>query len=229
VLDLGCGSGRLFRPLLDGGAASVVGLDGSPALLERARARIARDPVLGSAADSGRLEIGEGDVRTVARRDRFDLVVLAGVIAHLSGPEDALRALTRVRTLLAPGGTLLVDTLGPGGLPPHDLPMSLDWERRIDGRQVVRRSSLTRRETPEGLRVDYRTLTDLTEADGTIARLPASFALWYPEVSVSVALADEADLEVVAAFGSHEEDPLDERSERTILVMRRSTPGRSTE
>ncbi|HEX7224503.1 MAG TPA: class I SAM-dependent methyltransferase, partial [Candidatus Limnocylindria bacterium] len=95
VLDLGCGSGRLFRPLLDGGAASVVGLDGSPALLERARARIARDPVLGAAADSGRLEIGEGDVRTVARRDRFDLVVLAGVIAHLSGPEDALRALTR--------------------------------------------------------------------------------------------------------------------------------------
>ena len=43
VIDLGCGSGRLFAPLLAGGATRLVGIDGSPSLLQRAEARIAAD------------------------------------------------------------------------------------------------------------------------------------------------------------------------------------------
>ena len=200
----------------------MVGLDGSSALIARAEARIETDDRLRAARDDGRLELVVGDVRRVARRDRFELVVLAGVIAHLSGPEDAVRALGSAADLLATGGAIIVDLLGPGGLPPHDLPLSVDWEREWDGRHVVRRSRLERHETPEGLRVDYATLTDLAEADGTIARLPASFRLWYPSPSATVALAGEAGLEVEAAFGSHEMGPLDERSERCIVVLRRA-------
>lgn len=219
VLDLGCGSGRLFRAFLDGGAQRIVGVDGSPALLERAAARIDGDDVLRGANADGRIELATGDVRTVMRPDRFSLVVLAGVIAHLDGPEDALRALTAARRRLQPDGVLIVDQLGPGALPADDLPLSLDWERRIGDRRVVRRSRLDRREAPEGLRVDYSTLTDLVEADGTITRLPAGFRLWYPSPEVTVALAGEANLEVVAAFGSHDLEPLDERSERCIVVL----------
>ena len=219
VLDLGCGSGRLFRAFLDGGARRIVGIDGSPALLERAMARIEADPVLREAHADGRIELAAGDARTVSRPDRFSLVVLAGVIAHLDGPEDALRALAAAGRLLAAGGVLIVDQLGPGGLPADDLPLSLDWERRLGDRRVIRRSRLDRREAPEGLRVDYSTLTDLVEADGTITRLPAGFRLWYPSPEVTVALAGEANLEVVAAFGSHDLEPLDERSERCIVVL----------
>jgi SAM-dependent methyltransferase len=225
VLDLGCGSGRLFRAFLDGGAPRVVGVDGSEALVTRAHRRVESDAVLRTARDAGRLEIGVGDVRGVARREPFALVVLAGVIAHLDGPEDAARTFTSAAAVLAPGGVLIVDVLGPGGLPPHDLPLSLDWERPWDDRRVVRRSRLERHETPEGLRVDYATLTDLVEADGTIARLPASFRLWYPSPSAIVALAGESGLEVDAAFGSHELGPLDERSERCIMAMRRVADG----
>jgi SAM-dependent methyltransferase len=219
VLDLGCGSGRLFRAFLDGGARRIVGIDGSPALLERATARIEADAVLRDAHAEGRIELAAGDARSVSRPDRFSLVVLAGVVAHLDGPEDALRALTAAGRLLAPGGVLIVDQLGPGGLPVDDLPLSLDWERRLGDRRVIRRSRLDRREAPEGLRVDYSTLTDLVEADGTITRLPAGFRLWYPSPEVTVALAGEANLEVVAAFGSHDLEPLDERSERCIVVL----------
>ena len=161
-------------------------------------------------------------MRSVSRRDRFALVVLAGVIAHLDGPEDAVRALSGAAALLERGGALVVDLLGPGGLPPHDLPLSVDWERDWGERRVVRRSRLERHETPEGLRVDYGTLTDLVEADGTIARLPASFRLWYPSPSAIVALAGESGLEVEAAFGSHDLAPLDDRSERCIMVLRRA-------
>ncbi len=147
------------------------------------------------------------------------MVVLAGVIAHLDGPEDALRALSAAGRLLARDGVLVVDALGPGALPLDDLPLSLDWERRLGDRRVVRRSRLDRREAPEGLRVEYSTLTDVVEADGTIKRLPARFRLWYPSPEVTVALAGEASLEVVAAFGSHDLEPLDERSERCIVVL----------
>jgi hypothetical protein len=122
--------------------------------------------------------------------------------------------------MLAAEGLLIVDVLGPGGLPQHDLPMSVDWERTWEGRRVVRRSRLERRETPEGLRVDYATLTDVVEPDGTIARLPARFRLWYPSPAAIVELAVEAGLEVEAAFGSHDQEPLGEASERCIVVLR---------
>ena len=225
MLDLGCGSGRLFRPLIDGGATRVVGIDGSRALLARAEARIEADRELRRARQEGRLETAVGDVRRVSLGDRFSLIILAGVIAHLDGPEEALRAFSAAGRHLGEDGVLVVDLLGPGALPAHDLPLSVDWHRQVGDRRIVRRSALTRRETPEGLRVDYATLTDLVEADGTIARLPASFRLWYPSPSATVALADEADLELEAAFGSHELEPLDERSERCIVVLRRRANG----
>jgi SAM-dependent methyltransferase len=228
VIDLGCGSGRLFGPLLDGGTRRLVGLDGSAALLARAEARIAMDDRLRAARDAGRLELGLADVRTVRRRDRFGLAILAGVMAHLAGPEDALRALDAARRLLAPGGVLIVDTIGPGGLPPRDLPLSIDWERQMGDRRVVRRSRLVRQEAPEGLRVEYSTLTDLLQADGTIARLPAGFRLWYPSPHALIGLAEEAQLAVEATFGSHDLDPLDDGSERCILALR-ATPGSGME
>src|SRR6266540_2363436 len=43
VLDLGCGEGWFCQVALDGGARSVVGVDPSALMLERARASI-RDP-----------------------------------------------------------------------------------------------------------------------------------------------------------------------------------------
>ncbi|MCV0403739.1 MAG: class I SAM-dependent methyltransferase [Chloroflexi bacterium] len=223
VIDLGCGSGRLFESFLAGGAERIVGVDGSAALLERAEARIGVHPALAKARADGRIELVEADVRGVARKDRFALAVLSGVIAHLDGPEDAVRALTAARRLLDRGGVVIVDTLGPGGLPPHDLPLSVDWEKQAGDRRIVRRSRLVRNEVPEGLRVAYSTLTDVVRADGTISRLPASFRLWYPSAAALAALAEEAGLEVEAVLGSHDLDPLDTDSDRCIVVARPAT------
>lgn len=220
IIDLGCGSGRLFVSLVEGGAQRIVGVDGSSALLARADARIAATPALLAARQRGGIELVAADVRTVRRPDRFHLAVLAGVVAHLDGPEDGLRALDVARRLLEPDGTLIVDTIGQGGLPPDDLPLSVDWERRMGDQRVVRRSRLVRREAPEGLRVEYSTLTDLARPDGTIARLPAAFHLWYPSPHALIGLAQEARLSVDVTYGSHDLDPLDERSERCILVLR---------
>jgi len=223
VLDLGCGSGRLFGALLEGGATRLVGIDGSAALLRRAEARIANDAALTTAAADGRLTLLRGDARALATlniRERFDLALAVGVVPHLDGPEDALRLLGGVRSLLAAGGRLVIDDLGPGEMPRRDLPLSVDWRRELHGREVVRRSELIRRESPEGLRVAFSTIADAVQPDGTIARLPASHKLWYPSPEALAALVVQAGMVVELSYGSHDLEPLGRESGRRILVVR---------
>jgi SAM-dependent methyltransferase len=223
VLDLGCGSGRLFGSLVEVGASRLVGIDGSAALLRRAEARILADPGLAAAAADGRLSLHRGDVRALATlnlRERFDLALAVGVVPHLDGPEDALRLLGGVRSLLAAGGRLIIDDLGPAAMPTRDLPLSVDWRRELRGREVVRRSELIRRESPEGLRVAFSTIADAVQADGTIARLPASHKLWYPSPEALAALVVQAGMVVELSYGSYDLEPLGPESGRRIVVVR---------
>lgn len=224
VLDLGCGSGRLFEPLL-AGAQRVVGVDGSPALLRRARQRIRRNPRLAQAAAGGRLELVERDVRQVRRDDRFGLVVLVGVIPHLGGAEAVATLLATCRRLLTRAGRLVIDDLGPAEMPAEDLPLSVDWRRQLRGRALVRYSQLMREETASGLTVAFSTLVERVQPDGTIARLPASYRLWYPSREELERLVQRAGLAVELSYGSHDLEPLTRDSERRILVARRASKG----
>jgi SAM-dependent methyltransferase len=222
VLDLGCGSGRLFATLLEAGVPRLLGIDGSPALVRRAEARIAADPRLAQAAGEGRLSVMRGDVRAISTlniRERFDLAVAVGVLPHLTGPEDALRLLGGVRSVLARGGRLVIDDLGPAEMPDRDMPLSVDWRRTLGGREVVRRSELVRRESPEGLRVGFSTIADAVQPDGTIARLPASHELWYPSPEALAALVKQAGMVVELSYGSHDLEPLGRESGRRIFVV----------
>jgi SAM-dependent methyltransferase len=165
----------------------------------------------------------DGDVRYLGalnRPEQFDLVVAAGVLPHLDGPEEAMQMLGGIARLLAADGILVLDDLGPGLLPTRDLPLSIDWRRTLHGREVVRRSQLMRREAPEGLRVAFSTMVDVGQPDGTIARLPASHRLWYPYADALISLVREAGLAVERAYGSHDLDPLEGDSVRRILMIR---------
>jgi SAM-dependent methyltransferase len=222
VLDLGCGSGRLFATLLEAGAPRILGIDGSAALLRRAEMRIAGDELLAEAVRDGRLATMRGDVRAISTlniRERFDLAIAVGVLPHLNGPEDALRLLGGARSVLARGGRLVIDDLGPAEMPDRDMPLSVDWRRTLGGREVVRRSELVRRETPEGLRVAFSTIADAVQPDGTIARLPASHQLWYPSPEALAALVKQAGMVVELSYGSHDLEPLGRESGRRIFVV----------
>ena len=222
VLDLGCGSGRLLSALQAGGALRILGIDGSSALLRRADARIAGDAMLAAAARDGRIALLRGDVRALATlniKERFDLALAVGVLPHLDGPEDVLRLLGGVRSLLAAGGRFVIDDLGPGALPERDLPLSVDWRRELHGRAVVRRSELIRRESPEGLRIAFSTISDAVQPDGTIARLPASHMLWYPSGEALATLVAQAGMMVETSYGSHDLEPLARDSGRRIFVV----------
>jgi hypothetical protein len=163
-----------------------------------------------------------GDVRAISTlniRDRFDLALAVGVLPHLGGPEDALRLLGGTRSVLAKGGRLVLDDLGPAEMPDRDMPLSVDWRRSLGGREVVRRSALVRRETPEGLRVAFSTIADAVQPDGTIARLPASHELWYPSPEALAALVRQAGMVVEVSYGSHDLEPLGRESGRRIFVV----------
>ena len=221
VLDLGCGSGRLFATFLDGNASRVVGVDASAAMLRRAARRVQREPRLTAAAAQGRIELVHGDARTLRRRERFGLIVAAGVVPHLDGPEGASRLLARTAKLLTPRGLLVLDDLGPAALPTDDLPLAVDWILEAEGRTYTRRSQLSVRQAPEGLRVSLSTIVDVQDPDGTIARLPASFRLWYSSPDAVARLVEAAGLAVAATHGSYDLEAFSAESERLIVLCRR--------
>ncbi|MFI9052701.1 class I SAM-dependent methyltransferase [Streptomyces sp. NPDC053427] len=95
ILDLGCGTGSLTLLAAEQGHR-VTGIDRSPAMIARARAKLA-----GRAA---RLLVGEAAEPPVGER-RFDAVLVRHVLWALPDPAAALR---RWAGLLVPGGRLVL-------------------------------------------------------------------------------------------------------------------------
>lgn len=97
ALDVGCGTGRAFRPLLKRGW-QVHGCDLSPAMLEVAAQKGA--PVA--------LEVA--DMRSLPHLGDFDLVLsLNDCLNYLLGDKDLVQALTGMKTNLAEDGILVFD------------------------------------------------------------------------------------------------------------------------
>lgn len=98
LLDVGCGTGKSFVPMLSHGW-EVTGCDISPSMLEIAREK---------AGEAIRLEVA--DMLALPKFGEFDLVwALDDTINYLLGTEELLRALTGMRENLAPAGLLLFD------------------------------------------------------------------------------------------------------------------------
>lgn len=122
ILELGVGSGRVALPLCRDGH-SVVGVDASPPMLERARARAAELP-------RGRLSLREGDMRTVRLRRRFPLVIAPfNALMHLYEPADVVACFANVLRHLTDEGRFVFDVRMP------DLrELALDPDREYVGR-----------------------------------------------------------------------------------------------
>jgi SAM-dependent methyltransferase len=98
LLDVGCGTGKSFLPLLSRGW-EVTGCDVSPSMLRRARAKT---------QGSVRLELA--DVRSLPKFGSFDLVwCLDDVLNYVLGTGELERSLRGLRRNLAAGGLVLFD------------------------------------------------------------------------------------------------------------------------
>lgn len=98
LLDVGCGTGKSFLPMLERGW-DVTACDISASMLELARAK---------AGDAARLTVA--DMRELPAFGEFDLVwALDDAVNYLLSAEELVRALSGMRGNLAPGGLLMFD------------------------------------------------------------------------------------------------------------------------
>lgn len=102
VVELGCGTGRHAGPLLAAGARAYLGVDGSPGMLARARARCADPRAAWLAAELAALPPCPGP--------RFDRALIALVLEHVAAPAPLFAALAG---WLTPGATLRIVELHP--------------------------------------------------------------------------------------------------------------------
>jgi SAM-dependent methyltransferase len=110
VLELGVGSGRLALPLAASGA-EVWGIDASPAMVARLRAKPGGDRLPVVVGDMAELDLSllRGGSET-----RFSLVFAAdNTFFNLTTLEAQARCLERVRTVLGPKGRLLIEAFVP--------------------------------------------------------------------------------------------------------------------
>lgn len=105
VLEVGCGTGRIYLELLDAGV-DATGIDLSPESLR----------VLREKADERGLEpdVREADVRTFDARREYALAIIPfRAFCHLLTLDDQLGALRRLHAALVPGGSLVFNTFVP--------------------------------------------------------------------------------------------------------------------
>jgi 2-polyprenyl-3-methyl-5-hydroxy-6-metoxy-1,4-benzoquinol methylase len=120
VLDLGCGFGWFSRWAAEAGAASVLGIDLSEKMLERAQAETESPVVTYERADLEELSL-------TARS--FDLVYSSLVFHYI---RDLAGLLGKVRDSLVSGGTLLFSVEHPL----FTAPSRMQWLTDPDGRLV---------------------------------------------------------------------------------------------
>ncbi|MCX7021105.1 MAG: class I SAM-dependent methyltransferase [bacterium] len=114
VLEIGCGTGRALVKLAGaaGGTGRVVGVDLSPAMLEKTRRRLAQ-------SERGtRVELRPGDAMEVRlERGFFDAVFLTFTLDLFDTP-DIPTLLSRCRDALRPGGRICIAAMDDDGKGP---------------------------------------------------------------------------------------------------------------
>ena len=111
ALDVGCGNGELTRELHRRGIPEIVGLDRDEPCVQRCR----------NHPDAGDIRYVIGDLRTAGLAPKgFELVSAVASLHHM----EAREGLLRMRSLVAPGGVLVVVGLARPDLP-RDLPIEI--------------------------------------------------------------------------------------------------------
>ena len=214
VLELGCGTGRVARPLGRAGV-QLVGIDRSAPMLARARRRVAR------ARLSGQVRLVRGDIRALPFPASAFTMVMApyGVLQSLLHERDLTAALAAAHRVLRPGGTFGVELVA-------DLPSWDEYRKRVSlkGWRGARGGAhVTLVETVRQDRARHLTIFDqeFIERRGR-ERRARRFALTFRTLSVPqmVRRLEKAGFEVTALLGDYRGGPWDPRAEAWIILAR---------
>ncbi len=213
ILELACGSGRVTAALLRGGH-TVLGLDLSTPMLERAHARIAK---MGR-AHRGRATLARADMRRFSLASSVPLVIAAfNSFEHLYTRTDVEATLDCVREVLCPGGLLAFDVQNP----------DLAWLNR-DPKKRWAKTTFTHPKTKEKL--TYST-NHIYDPISQICLVRIYYSAVGPGLEQTVHLSQRkffpAELEtllwanrfrVVARYGGFAGEPLEAHCESQVVV-----------
>jgi SAM-dependent methyltransferase len=207
LLDVACGTGMSFLPMLAGGW-EVTGCDSSSAMLQQARGK----------SDSARLEVA--DMRALPRFGRFDLVwALGNSLNCLLDGEELRAALTGMRRNLSPHGLLMFDL---STLLVYRTLFAEQWTREHDGLRFIWTGEAAADVEPGSI-----CMAKLATEKDQAGRLELCVHRHrhFPEAGVREAIAD-AGLECLDVFGHHYDGafkrPLNEAEHTTAVYIART-------
>ena len=218
VLEIGCGTGRLTLPLAQAGH-EVTGIDFSPAMLARAREKLAAEP----RSVQDRVTLVEGDARRIelGEPSSFDVVLAPfRVLQHFPAIADQLDVLTSARRQLRPGGRLVFDVFNPS-YPMMTRDRSAEFEdtpeRSLpDGRTLRRTVRVLTVHWAEQVS-DIELIYYLRTGD-RVERVVQSFAMRFFTPSELTHLVARAGFELDALYGDFDRRPLDDAAPEIIVV-----------
>jgi SAM-dependent methyltransferase len=193
VVELAVGNGRVAVPVAAALGRSIVGIDGSAAMLEGARER--------AAAAGVELELRQGDMRELDLDQPAALVYCpARSLLHLPTWADKRRVFERVAASLRPGGRFAWNAFV----------FSHHVAARNDGVHEVQNGvGHVVHHHPHDNRLDL------------VLDAGASVSLWWATRSEWEGLLDVAGLEVEALYGGFAREPFGEGSTEFVWVARK--------
>ncbi len=205
ILELGCGDGRLAEPIAARGH-TVIGVDASPAMLERCTARSPADALPGRVlpirADLAHLPVG-GPVGGA--------LCAFNTLFNLPSPERQLALLRSVASVLVPGAVLVIEAITGSGLDDAN-GQSVGVSRMTVDRLVLSATIVdVSTQTIRGQHVD------ISEAGITLR--PWQLRWTTPEQLD--AMATEAGLTLAERYADWDESPVGPDSDRHVSVYRR--------
>src|SRR4051812_46751912 len=192
LVELAVGTGRVAIPVARATGRHVIGIDSSPAMLARARARAVEEGV--------ELDLREGDVRELEIEEPAGLIYCPGrSLLHLPTWADRRRCFERVAPSLRPDGRFAWNAFAFD----HHVASALD------GRHADAPLPHTNHYSVGDNRVD------ITLDDGETA------SLWWATKNEWLGLLDVAGLRLEALYGGFAGEPLDDDSREYTFVARR--------
>jgi SAM-dependent methyltransferase len=192
LVELAVGNGRVAIPVSRETGSCVIGIDSSPAMLQQARERAAREGV--------DLDLRQGDMRDLSLDEPAALVYCPfRALLHLPTWADRRHTFERVAMSLRPGGRFAWNAFAFD----HQIAVRLDGQHQDEP-------------IPHTLRYavgDNR--IDIILDDG------GTSSLWWATKNEWLGLVDVAGLEVEALYGGFKREPLDGESREYVVVARR--------
>ena len=184
ILELGCGTGRVTEVLTAG--AAVIAVDVLVEMLDHAARRAPKAKLIAA------------DIRSLALRSQFDLVVLANdPMAHLTSTDDRTRVIESIREHLVADGRVVLEGL---------------YRPRREA-TVVRARHVEEQWEPVGSESLWRATYRYDDAHAT-----SILRSWTREEIDRLRIAG---LEIEALWGDFDERPFETTSPRMLIVARR--------